>query len=215
MIAGGAGVFVDEVAGQRTVDQHGELTGGGSNRFGVANAGGEAAVKGAKRGRSTAEAHGAAAQNSRRSIGGWRGPGTEQASAGDFVMGSQREPGGKVLLGFPAAHIGADLGYELKRGVRADRVDLAQVGTAGESMQWSADLKAGLAVFRLPRAPRSRERGLGLRLLFGECRQQGFDGGIAFLNLLEQELIGFEVLLKREQVLGAIVAGERSGDLCT
>ena len=119
-----------------------------------------------------------------------------------------------MLRGFPAAHIGADLGGELERGVRADRVDLAQVGTAGEPMQWSADVKAGLAVFGLAWAPRSGECGLGLRPLFGQCRQQGFDGAIAFFNLLEQELVGFEVLLKREQMVGAIVAGERGGDLC-
>jgi hypothetical protein len=98
-----------------------------------------------------------------------------------------------VLLGFPAAHIGADLGYELKRGVRTDGVDLAQVGTAGEPMQKSADLKAGLAVFGLAWAPRRGKCGLGLRLLFGQCRQQRFDGGIAFINLLELELVGREV----------------------
>jgi hypothetical protein len=43
-------------------------------------------------------------------------------------------------------------------------------------------------------------------LLGGQRGEQGFDLGIAFTDLLEQKLIGREVLLKREQVLDPIVA---------
>jgi len=97
--------------------------------------------------------------------------------------------------------------------MRTDRVDLAEVGAAGEPMQRSADLKAGRMAVGLAGAARSGECRLRLRLLCGQCRQQAFDGAIAFIDLLEQELIGLKVLPKRKQVLGAIVASERGGDL--
>src|SRR5215468_10411350 len=51
------------------------------------------------------------------------------------------------------------------------------------------------------------------RLLLGQGGQQGFDFTVALGDLLEQELIGGEVLPKREQVLGAIVAGQGRHDL--
>ena len=90
-----------------------------------------------------------------------------------------------MLLGFPAAHVGANLGYELERSVRTDRVDLAQIGATGEPMQRGADVKAGLAIFGLTRTPHGRECGLGLRPLCGENRQQRFDLGVAFIHQLK------------------------------
>ena len=45
-----------------------------------------------------------------------------------------------VLCG-PPAHVGADLSDQLQRGLRPDGMDLAQVSTASEHMQRSADVE--------------------------------------------------------------------------
>jgi hypothetical protein len=57
----------------------------------------------------------------RGAIGGWPSRGTEQASAGDFVVGREREPRGELSLAAPAADVDADLGHGLERDVRAHR----------------------------------------------------------------------------------------------
>ena len=49
-----------------------------------------------------------------------------------------------MFFGGPAAHVGPDLGNELQRGMRSDAVDLTEVGTSGQPMQWAADLELGL-----------------------------------------------------------------------
>src|SRR6202140_1169914 len=58
----------------------------------------------------------------------------------NLVVGGQRGPGGEMVLGRPAAHVGADLGDELQRGLRPDGMDLAQVSAASEYMQRSAEV---------------------------------------------------------------------------
>ena len=125
VVSSGTGVVIDEVAGKHAVDQHGELAGSGGNRLGLAGAGGEASIEGAKSGRSATETHCTTAQNDRGAVGRWWGPGGEQTSAGNLVVGREREPGSKVGGGGPALHIGADLGNDLQRGVGADAVNLA------------------------------------------------------------------------------------------
>ena len=50
-------------------------------------------------------------------------------------------------------------------------------------------------------------------MLAGQLGEQRLDLAIALSDLLEQELIGGEVLLECEQVLGAIVAGQGRHDL--
>ncbi len=50
LVSVGAGVVVDELAGQDAVDQDGEFAGGSGDGGGLAGAGGEAAVKGAEGG---------------------------------------------------------------------------------------------------------------------------------------------------------------------
>jgi len=99
-----------------------------------------------------------------------------------------------VLGGWPAAHVGADFGDQLQRGLRADGVDLAQVGAAGEPMQRGADVETRLMAFGVIPAARGWQRGCGLRLFCGERVEQRFDGGVAFGDLLKMELVGGEVL---------------------
>jgi hypothetical protein len=88
-----------------------------------------------------------------------------------------------VLRGVPAAHIGADLGYQLERGRRTDGIDLAEVG-ASESMQRGADVKAGLTVLKLSWAPRRRQCGWARRLRCGDGCERRCDGDIAISDLL-------------------------------
>ncbi len=92
----------------------------------------QAAVEGPECGRGATETHCAAAQDSCGSIGGGRGSRAEQTPAGDLIVGGQRGPGGEMVLGRPAAHVGADLSDQLQRGLRPDGMDLAQVSTASE-----------------------------------------------------------------------------------
>jgi hypothetical protein len=72
-------------------------------------------------------------------------------------------------------------------------------------MQWAANVKAGRMLGN-PLSTDSRQWRSRRRLLGCQRREQGFDLHIAFTDLLEQKLIGREVLLKREQVLGPIIA---------
>lgn len=125
MVSGRARVVVDEVARQGAIDQHREFARGGGNRFGLAGADSQTPIESAERAGGAREAHRAAAQGCCGSISGWRSSGAEQASAGNFVVGGQRKPGGKMLFDRPAAHVETDLGNDLQRGVRADAVDLA------------------------------------------------------------------------------------------
>jgi len=91
-------------------------------------------------------------------------------------------------------------------------MELAQVSAASEHMQRGADVEGG-CVLPGGLGSRRRQRSGGWRLLGGERVEQPLDFGVAFGDLLEQELIGGEVLPEREQVLGAIVAGQRGDQL--
>ena len=117
-----------------------------------------------------------------------------------------------MLLGGPAAHVGADLGDQLQRGLRPDGVDLAQVGAASERMQRGADVEGGRVLLGglggVARAARRRGAAVGRR-----AGEQRLDGGVAFGDLLEVELVSREVLPQREQVFLAIVAGQRGDQL--
>ena len=114
-----------------------------------------------------------------------------------------------MLGGGPAAHVGADLGDQLQRRVGAEGIELAQVGAAGESMQRGADVEARLVAFGRGGAPRRRQLAGGRRLPGGKGVEQRLDGSVALSDLLEVELVSREILPEREQVLGAVVAGER------
>ena len=48
-----------------------------------------------------------------------------------------------MVLGRPAAHVGADLSDQLQRGLRPDGMDLAQISAASEQVQRGADVEGG------------------------------------------------------------------------
>ena len=50
------------------------------------------------------------------------------------------------------------ISQSVQRGLRADAVDLAQVNTAGESMQWAAEFELGLMLGNLFAARRGHGR---------------------------------------------------------
>jgi hypothetical protein len=132
--------------------------------------------------------------------------GTEPAPAGDPVVGGKGEPGGEVLFGLPAVHVGPDFGHQLQRGVRTDRIYLTEVDTTAKLLQGAADFETRLTVLRAGLAARWWERSRRRWLLSCEACEQRLDFCITLGHLLEQELIGGKVLLEREQLLGAIVA---------
>src|SRR5215469_15950402 len=156
MVDVGAGVVIDEVAGQNAVDQDREFAGGGGKSFGLADAHRQAAVKRPEGGGSFPYAHRAAAQDDRGAIGGGWGAGAEQATAGDLIVWCQRQPGSEMLFGWPAGHVGADLTDQVQRRLRAEGIDLAQVDATGEPMQGAADIELGL-MLGSPPAPRRRQ----------------------------------------------------------
>src|SRR6516225_10064314 len=98
VVSGLAGIVVDEIARQHSVDDYRKFAGSGGNGYRLANAGRQAAIEGTERGRGASETHRAAAQDGRGPIGGRPGLGTEQAPAGDPVAGCQCKPGGEVLF---------------------------------------------------------------------------------------------------------------------
>ena len=92
-----------------------------------------------------------------------------------------------MVLGRPAAHVGADLSNQLQRGLRPDGMDLAQISAASEHMQRGADVEGGRVLLGGLGAWRG-QRGGGWRLLGGERVEQRLDLGVAFGDLLEVEL---------------------------
>src|SRR5262245_35351086 len=78
---------------------------------------------------------------------------TEKTTTGELVLWSQRQPGREVLLGGPAHHVNANFRDKLEGGIGRNSIDLREVDTAGEVMQWGADLEARFVVARLPGDP--------------------------------------------------------------
>src|SRR5215471_7156746 len=97
--------------------------------------------------------------------------------------------------------------------MRSDAVDLAEVGAAGESMERAADVEGG-GPFGTALAARLGQWCSRQWFLLGQLGEQRLDFAIALGDLPKQELIGGEVLLEREQVLGPIVAGQGRYNLC-
>ena len=108
-------------------------------------------------------------------IGGRLRAGAEEAAAGDLVLGRQRQPRGEVLLRGPARHVGADLGEQPQRIVRADAVDLREID-AGELVERRADVEARLVVARVC-ARRGAGSGVGGgAAAAASVREMGLDG---------------------------------------
>ena len=51
VVGGSAGIVVDQVAGQYSIDEYRKFAGSGGNGYGLANTGRQAAVEGTERGR--------------------------------------------------------------------------------------------------------------------------------------------------------------------
>ena len=116
-----------------------------------------------------------------------------------------------MLFGGPPAHVGANLREQLERGVGGDAIDLGEVG-AGQVVERRAQVE-GRFVPVAAGDPWAREwRGgrLGRR---GQGHQLGLDGGIAGGELGLTHVTEREILREHEDVLVAVVAGERGGDL--
>ena len=88
----------------------------------------------------------------RRPIRGASSPRAEDLAARYLVARREREPGGEVLRSSPPAHVGAALGDDSERGVRAEAVDLREVHATDERVKRISDLEAGL-VLRTTLAP--------------------------------------------------------------
>ena len=93
-----------------------------------------------------------------------------------------------MVLGGPAAHVGADLSDQLQRGLRPDGMDLTQISAASEQVQRSADVEGGRVLLGALGAWRG-QRGGGWRLLGGERVERRLARGVAFGDLLEVELV--------------------------
>ena len=76
-----------------------------------------------------------------------------------------------------------------------------------------ANLEARFIVARLLAAPRRWQRRRGGGNAGGEPLEVGFDGGITGRQLALIPVKEFEVLLEHEDVLRAVIAGERGDDL--
>lgn len=118
------------------------MRGGRGNGFCFADPVGEPAVEGPERGLGAAETHGREAKDRRGAIGGGLRARAEEPPAGDLVPRREGEPGGEVVGGGPAVHVGPDFSEQPERRVRADALDLREID-AGEVMQWVRTSKRG------------------------------------------------------------------------
>src|SRR5213078_807146 len=136
----------------------------------------------------------------------------QESAAGDFIVGRQSQPGREMLLRGPTAHVGANLAKQAQGAVGAKGVDLGEVD-AGQLMERGANLKPWLIVARLLLRPRGGHRAGGRGRLSGQRVDVGLDRRIAGGDLALIRVEEREVLLQDEDVLGAVMAGQRPRDL--
>ena len=171
---------------------------------------GQAAIEGPER-RLAIRLSDGDAQDGGGAIGGRLGSGTEAPAAGDAVLGGEGEPGGEVVLGGPAREVGPDLGDQLEGVIGGDAIDLRHVD-AGQVMQGGADVDVGFVPMPAGDAG-PRQRGRGWRHGGGQGLEHGVEGGIAGGELRLTHVKELEILRQDEDVLVAVVPGERGGDL--
>ena len=116
-----------------------------------------------------------------------------------------------MVLGGPAAHVGADLGNELERAIGREAIDLGQV-RAGQVVQDGPDVKVGFVAMPAGDARgwqgRGRRRDRG-----GEGLKLGFDRRVAGHELRLTHIKKLEVLLEDEEVFRLVVSGQGGDDL--
>src|SRR6266851_1197758 len=118
-----------------------------------------------------------------------------------------------MLFGGPAAHVSADFGDQLQRTIGANAVELAEVCAAGNAMQRRAQPYPRFVFAGLAAGARRRKLGWGWRAGVRQTGELGLDGLVTVGDLLLVELERRKVLTQHEQVFGAVVAGQRRGNL--
>ena len=210
----GPEVAVDEVALEGAIDEDGEFASGGRDRLRLPDASGQAAIERAERGLGAPEAHHGHAQDGSGAIGRRGVRELRSAPPGNLVLGREGQPGGEVLLGGPARHVGADFRDQPERGVGRNPVDLREVDAAREVMQRGADLEPGFVVARLLGDAGSGYGGVaGVGQSGGQRLDVRLDGAVTGGQLRLTGIEEFEILLQDEEMLGPIVAGQRRDDL--
>ena len=198
----GARVAIDEGPGEGAIDKNGELARGRGERLGLADADRQAAIEGAQGGLAARQAHGGDAEHGGGAIRRGLGLGAEAAATGDPVLGGEGEPGGEVVLGGPAARVGADLGDELEGTVGREAIDLREVD-AGQVVQHGPDVEV-LFIAASARAARAGQRRGGRRDGGRQLLEFGVDGPVAGEELRLAHVKEFEVLPQDKEVLGAL-----------
>jgi hypothetical protein len=76
-------------------------------------------------------------------VGGFLGLGTEDFSAGDFIVGTKAEPGSEVFAGGPFVHVYTGFRQDHLHSDSIEAVDLGKIDT-GESIETGAEVKGGI-----------------------------------------------------------------------
>lgn len=135
---------------------------------------------------------------------------SENLAAGDLVVRGQAQPGGKVLLTRPFREIRADLAEDRHQVQRPETLDGRQVH-AVEPRQVILQIEGWLAL-ALGLAS-SRARRLGRHGRLGARRREGLQQrlhlGLTGGQLGGVKIIAFQRLAHGEDVLGAVLTGQR------
>ena len=207
-----AGIVIDYAVFACAVDEQGEFASRRRNGFRFADAGRQASIERAEGRLGATQAHRGQAQDRRGPVGRGLRPGTEEATARDLVLRRQGEPRGEMFPSRPAAHVGADLGDETQRTVRANGMELREID-ASELLEGAADVEAGFVAPGLRGRPRRRECACGRGGRGPEGLQVGLGRRVTGSQLVLNHVEQLQVLPQREEVLRPIVSGEGGGDL--
>ena len=206
------GIVMDHAVFACAVDEQGEFASRRRNGFRFADAGRQASIERAEGRLGATQAHRGQAQDRRGPVGRGLRPGAEEATARDLVLRRQGEPRGEMFPSRPAAHVGADLGDETQRTVRANGMELREID-ASERLEGAADVEAGFVAPGLRGRPRRRECACGRGGRGPEGLQVGLGRRVTGSQLVLNHVEQLQVLPQREEVLRPIVSGEGGGDL--
>ena len=150
---------------EHAIDQDGQFVGHRGNRFRCAELAPEATVLSAEVTLAAEQGRGGEAQGGRRAIGHPTGASTDHLATGDPIIGTEPQPGGKVVLVLPARHLEPDFADEGLRHADVDAIDAREID-ATDSVQLSPEVElrrvaAGLPAVFDSRPTRSGGRGWG------------------------------------------------------